>query len=613
MLARLIDFSLRHASLVVVAGGIVLLLAGLKVKEMPVDVLPELNAPTVVIMTEARGLAADEVEINVTISIKTSVNGLPGTRRVRSASAVSLSIVWVQFDRGTDIYRAANSSASGSWPCASRSRPVRTPRSPPSPASPARSCSWRSQPDASVSPLEMRSFAEFDLRNKVLAVPGVAQVVAIGGELQQFQINVRQDQLALYGQTISDVVAPARGAHSTSSAGYLQNWENQELPIRQVARASGIDSMRQTMVKLHNGTPVVIGLVADVQLGPAPKRGTAADRGMPAVVVSVQKSPRTNTLEITKQIDGVREQIEKAMPKGMVPKHDPFRAARFTDRSVSNAVKVLIEASVIVAIILILLLMNVRATIATLTALPLSLAVAVLLLWAFGLSIYVMTLGGLAVAIGELVDDAIIDVENILRRLKENAVAPEAQRNGFVEVIYNTSNEVRSSVVFATIIICMVFVPLLFLQGLEGRFFQPLGVAYILLIMASLIVAPTVTPAICKLLFAGSFGRKVSAGTPAVGHSVYAGHDGWLLHRPLLPAGHLHRQHGRLCNPLRHCRLQRHPARQPLQAPARDRWKVHRRLDHPRLNGTADADPDDRSHGPTRPCAPRARYQQAGQ
>lgn len=529
MLAKLIAFSLRQSSLIVVLAGLLIVFAGVKVKDMPVDVFPELNAPTVVVMTEAGGLAADEVESNVTFPIETAVNGLPGTRRVRSASATSLSIVWVEFDWGMDIYRARQLVSE-------RLSAVREALPPNAHAeiTPVTSITGEimimalSSPDGSVSPLAMRSFAEFDLRNKLLAVPGVAQVVAIGGELPQYQINVKQDQLALYGLTISDVVEAAKGAHSTASAGYVPNWENQELPIRQTARVTSVEDIKNTLVRIHNGAAVTIGQVADVQLGPSPKRGTAADRALPAVVVSVQKSPGTNTLNLTTQIDGVLDQMEKAMPKGMILNRDPFRAARFIERSIHNVVKVLIEASVIVAVILILFLLNVRATIVTLTALPLSLAVALLLLWAFGLSINVMTLGGLAVAIGELVDDAIIDVENVLRRLKENAVLPQEQRKTLVEVIYTASNEIRSSVVFATIIICMVFVPLLFLQGLEGRFFQPLGISYIISIMASLIVALTVTPALCKWLFSGSFGKKDKDGHSAEGHGE---HDGWLVRK----------------------------------------------------------------------------------
>jgi HME family heavy-metal exporter len=529
MLARLIDFSLRHSSLVLVVAGLVLLFAGLKVRDMPVDVFPELNAPTVVIMTEAGGLAADEVESNVTFLIETAVNGLPAARRVRSASATSLSIVWVEFDWGTDIYRARQLVSE-------RLSSVREALPPDAHAeiTPVTSITGEimllalSSPDGTVSPMEMRSFAEFDLRNKILAVPGVAQVVAIGGELPQYQINVKQDLLALYGLTIGEVVDAARNAHSTASAGYVANWEHQELPIRQIARVTNTDSIKHTLVKYHDGAAITIDQVADVQLGAAPMRGTAADAGIPGVVISVQKSPGTNTLALTEQIDAVLDQMELTMPAGLVLNRDPFRASRFIDRSVHNVVKVLVEASIIVAVILILFLMNARATIVTLTALPLSLAVAVLFLWAWGLSINVMTLGGLAVAIGELVDDAIIDVENVLRRLKNNATLPPGERQNFVSIIYTASNEIRSSVVFATIIICMVFVPLLFLKGLEGRFFQPLGIAYILSIMASLIVALTVTPAMCKLLFRGSFGKN----TPSEASShTHAEHNGWLVRR----------------------------------------------------------------------------------
>ncbi len=478
---------------------------------MPVDVFPELNAPTVVVMTEAGGLAADEVELNVTFPIETAVNGLPGARRVRSASATSLSIVWVEFDWGADIYRARQLVSE-------RLSAVREnlPADVHAEITPMTSITGEimlmalSSPDGTVSPLELRSFAEFDLRNKLLAVPGVAQVVAIGGELPQYQVRVRQDQLALLGVTMSEVVEAARSAHSTASAGYLPNVENLELPIRQMARVNSAEDIRGTIVTYRNGAPVTIGQVAEVTLGPAPRRGTAADKGLPAVVLSVQKSPGTNTLLLTRQIDEVLDQAEKTMPEGMLLNRDPFRAARFIQRSVNNVVKVLVEASVIVAVILILFLLNVRATIITLTALPLSLAVALLLLWAWGLSINVMTLGGLAVAIGELVDDAIIDVENVLRRLRENSVLPAESRQEFVAVIFNASNEIRSSVVFATVIICMVFVPLLFLEGLEGRFFQPLGIAYITSIFASLVVALTVTPALCRLMLKRTEGHAAT-------------------------------------------------------------------------------------------------------
>ncbi len=512
MLSRLISFSLKNSSLVIAMAGFLVLFAGLKLREMPVDVFPELNAPTVVIMTEAGGLSADEVETTVTFPIETAVNGLPDTRRVRSSSSTSLSIIWVEFDWGTDLYRARQLVAE-------RLSAVRESLPPDVHAeiSPVTSITGEvmllalSSPDGSASPLDLRSFAEFTLQNRLLAVGGVAKVVAIGGELPQYQVEVRQDRLAAHGLSIDEVVEAARGAHSTATAGYLAEVEYQELPIRQMARVRSADDIARTVVRMDGGTPITIGDVADVRLGPSPKRGTAADRGIPAVVVSVQKTPGTNTLELTKRIDAVLDATVKSLPEGMVLNRDPFRAERFIKRAVNNVVKVLLEASVIVAVIVILFLLDWRATLVTLTALPLSLAVALLVLWAWGLSINVMTLGGLAVAIGELVDDAIIDVENVLRRLRENAALPPAERRPAVDVIFTASNEIRSSVVFATVIICMVFVPLLFLEGLEGRFFQPLGIAYIVSILASLLVALSVTPALCRFVFARTFDAGAAA------------------------------------------------------------------------------------------------------
>ncbi|RLS64146.1 MAG: efflux RND transporter permease subunit [Planctomycetota bacterium] len=514
MLSQLIAFSIKHSKFVLIAAGFLILLAGLKLKDMPVDVFPDLNAPTVVVMTESGGLAADEVETSVTFPIETAVNGLPGTRRVRSASATGLSIVWVEFDWGTDIYRARQLVAE-------RLSAVRESLPPNAHAeiTPVTSITGEimllalSSPDASQPPLALRSFAEFDLRNAILAVPGVAQVVAIGGELPQYQVDVRQDLLALHGLTIADVVEAARGAHSIASAGYIANAQSQEIPIRQMARVAGVQDIEQTLVKYEQGSAITIGEVAEVRLGAAPKRGAASDDGLNAVVVSVQKSPGTNTLALTQSIDSVLDQLERSMPTGIKLNRDPFRASRFIDRSINNVVRVLIEATIIVAIILILFLLDIRATIISLTALPLALAMAILVLWIFGLSVNVMTLGGLAVAIGELVDDAIIDVENVLRRLRENAARALHLRTPAEEVIYTASNEIRSSVVIATVIICIVFVPLLFLEGLEGRFFQPLGIAYIVSILASLAVALTVTPALCKMLFAKRFEAVPSGDT----------------------------------------------------------------------------------------------------
>jgi len=514
MLSKLIGFSLRHSTLVVLVAAALLVYTIARLPRMSVDVFPELNAPTVVLLTEAGGLSADEVEQYVTFPLESAVNGLQGVRRVRSASAISLSLVWVEFDWGTDIYRARQLVGERLGGVRDSLPPGIEPT-----MTPITSITGEimllavSSPDKSVSDLDLRAYAEFDLRNRMLAIPGISQVAAIGGELPEYQINVSQDRLALYGLTLEDVVAAARKSHSTASAGYLSEVDRSELPIRQAARVTGVRDIEATVVTMKGGSPITIGEVAEVVLGGAPKRGTAANQGVPAVVLTIQKAPGTNTLSLTKDIDAALDQLATSVPAGVVINRQVFRQSHFIQRSVDNVVKVLVEASVIVAVILILFLLNVRTTIITLTALPLSLAAALLTLDVLGLTLNVMTLGGLAVAIGELVDDAIIDVENVHRRLEENALLPASERRNFVDVIFSASNEIRSSVVYATVLICIVFTPLMFLEGLEGRFFKPLAITYIVSIMASLVVALTVTPALCKLLLRPKAGRpgKVAA------------------------------------------------------------------------------------------------------
>ncbi|MCP4834903.1 MAG: efflux RND transporter permease subunit [Phycisphaera sp.] len=513
MFDRLIAISIRHASIVVVLAGVLVTIAGIRLDRMPVDVFPELNAPTVVIMTETGGLAADEVESSVTRPIETAVNGIPGIRRVRSASATSLSIVWVEFDWSTELLRARQ--LVGERLDTIRER---LPADAHAEIAPTTSISGEvmlvavSSPEGVVSPLELRAWAEFDLRQSLLAIPGVAQVVAIGGELPEFRIAVDPDRLAGLDLSIDDVVEAARNAHSTVSAGYLTDVGRREIPIRQMAGVTGTEDIAGTLVATIDGHPITIGQAADVTIAAAPARGSAGASGLPAVVVSIKKSPGSNTLDLTRRIDTVLDDLEATMPEGMVVDREAFRAARFVQRSVDNVVKVLVEAVVIVAIIILLFLVNARSTLITLTALPVSIAIAILVLDAWGLAINVMTLGGLAVAIGELVDDAIIDVENVLRRLREAVRKPAGTRVGAGDTILSASTEIRGSMVFATVIICLVFAPLLFLEGLEGRFFRPLGVAYVVSILASLLVALTLTPALCRLLLARRFDRDALSG-----------------------------------------------------------------------------------------------------
>jgi CzcA family heavy metal efflux pump len=508
MFRKLIAFALKQPWVVLIVAVGLLAFAAYQVPRMPVDVFPELNAPTVVVLTEAPGFAADEVEQNVTFPIESSVNGLPGIRRVRSASAIGLSLVWVEFDWGEDIYRARTLVAEKL-----NAARANLPPNVDAAITPITSITGEvmllslSSPDGTQSPMAIRAFAEFELRNQLLSVPGVAQVVAIGGDLPEYQVNVRQDQLQLYDLTMQDVVDAARTAHSTAGAGYLPNIDGLELPVRQTGRVRSEADIAGTIVRYKDGHPVTIGQVAEVIRGATPKRGTASEGGKSAVVLSLQKSPGTNTLRLTSAIDAKLDQVEKSLPAGVVLNRHVMRQSEFITRSVDNLVAVLRDAAIFVVIILILFLLDVRTTLITLTALPLSLAVAFLVLWAAGLSVNVMTLGGLAVAIGELVDDAIIDVENVFRRLRENAAVSGESRQPVLRVIWKASNEIRSSVVFATVIICMVFVPLLFLEGMEGRFFRPLGIAYIVSTFASLIVALTVTPALCRLLL-GKVGTR---------------------------------------------------------------------------------------------------------
>ena len=508
MLQSLIAFSLRRPGLVLLLAALVLGAAVYQVPRTPIDVFPELNAPTVVVLTESPGLAADEVEQNVTFPIESAVNGLPGLRAVRSSSAIGLSLVWVEFDWGADIFRARTLVAER----LAQAREA-LPENAHSEMTPVTSITGEilllslSSPDGSRSPMEVRSYAEFDLRNHLLSVPGVAQVAVIGGELAEYQVLVRQELLRLHDLTLADVVAATEGAHSTAGAGYLPDVGGLELPVRQTARVRSVADVAATVVRWRDGRAITIGDVAEVRLGPAPSRGSAADGGRPAVVLGVQKAPGTNTLRLTDAVDRKLDQVEAALPSGLSLNRHVMRQADFIDLSVQNLVAVLRDAAIFVAIVLVLFLLDVRTTLITLAALPLSLAAALLVLWAVGLSINVMTLGGLAVAIGGLVDDAIIDVENVFRRLRENAALPAGERRGTVAVVLAASNQIREPMVFATVLIVLVFVPLLFLQGLEGRFFRPLGIAYIVSTLASLLIALTVTPVLCSLLL-----RKVGLG-----------------------------------------------------------------------------------------------------
>ncbi|MBL4771756.1 MAG: efflux RND transporter permease subunit, partial [Planctomycetes bacterium] len=517
MLKNLIRFSIHNAGLVLVMASIMVAFALYRLPHAPVDVFPELNAPTVVIMGEAPGLATDEVEQYVTYPMESAVNGIPGVRRVRSTSSMGLAITYVEFEWGMDIYRARQ-LVSERLDSVREELPAGTHAE----MTPITSITGEimlltfSSPSGALTEMELRAYAEFDLRKKLVAIPGVAQASVIGGELPEYQVLVNQEQLRAFGLTFQDVEEAARASHSTLSAGYLANVDNMEIPIRQSGRVRSIADIEGTLVKYANGAPVTIGHVAEVKMGSTPQRGTGSDGGHPAVIITVQKAPGTNTLEITRQVDELLDAIDPTLPEGSQINRAVFRQSDFIERSVSNVVKALFDAALIVTIILALFLLNARTTLVTLTALPLSLAAGLLALDWMGESINVMTLGGLAIAVGSLVDDAIIDVENVFRRLKQNAGLPPAEQRGRLDVIFDASNEIRPAMVFATAIIVLVFMPLMFLDGIEGRFFRPLGIAFVMSLLASLFVALTVTPALCGLLL------HVKSGDGAE-------KDGWLV------------------------------------------------------------------------------------
>lgn len=502
MLNAIIRGSLVSRWLVLTSAVALLGIAVWVLPRMPLDVFPELNVPTITILTEAPGYAAEEVENAVTFPIETTLNGLPGLRRLRSSSTIGLSIVWAEFDFGADIYRNRQLIAER----LAQVQGVLPENIHPPEMTPVTSVSGEimlvglTTAAGEVSPLELRRLAEFDLRPRLLSVAGVAQVIALGGELPEYQIEVQPEALRRFDLTLADVEAATMAAHAPIGGGYLPDVGGRELPIRPLTRAQNLDEIAGTMVGQWRGAPILLAQVAELRLGGAPRRGTGSADGQPAVILTVQKNPGTNTLALTRQIDQVLDAFARTLPKGVELRRNIFRQADFITVSIQNVLHALRDGVIFVIVILWLFLLNVRTTLITLTALPLSLGGALLVLHAWGASINVMTLGGIAVAIGSLVDDAIVDVENVFRRLRQNAALPPAERRARLPIVYEASVEVRSAIVLATAMIVLVFIPLFFLSGVEGRFFRPLGTAYIVSLAASLLVAMTITPVLCYWL-----------------------------------------------------------------------------------------------------------------
>ena len=500
MLGRVIRWSIDNHVFVLVGAAVLLVAGTIAAVRMPVDVFPDLTAPTVTVLTEAHGMAPEEVETLVTFPVETAVNGATGVRRVRSATSQGFSIVWVEFDWGTDIFRARQIVNEKLQLVASGlPEGVETPVLAPISSIMGEIMLIAVTGDASTSPMDMRSVADWTVRRRLLAVPGVAQVVPLGGEVKQYQILVDPPRLAAFGVTLQDVLLAAGGSNVNASGGVFVE-RGQEYLIRGTGRVQHVDDIAATVVAVREGTPVTIGDVADVRVGAATRLGEASANASRAVILTVQKQPDTNTLELTETILEELADIESGLPAGMEINRGIFRQASFIETAVENVMEALRDGAILVVVILFIFLWSFRTTLISVIAIPLSLITAVLVLRMLDITINTMTLGGMAIAIGALVDDAVIVVENVFRRLRENRHQPAENRRPVRDVAFGASKEILASIVIATLIISVVFVPLLFLSGVEGRMLRPLGLAYIVSILASLVVALTVTPALSAYL-----------------------------------------------------------------------------------------------------------------
>jgi CzcA family heavy metal efflux pump len=499
MIDGIIRWSLHNRLIIVLAGAAVLLWGGYETLRMPVDVFPDLTAPTVTVMTEAHGMAPEEVETLVTFPIEAALNGASGVRRVRSSTAVGFSVVWVEFDWGVDIHRARQVVAeklqlvSSSLP-PEVDAPVLAPIS-----SIMGEIMFLALTSERHDPMELRTVADTTIRRRVLAVSGVSQVIATGGQVRQLQVVLRPERLAAYGVTVDQVVEALSETNVNASAGFTVEG-GQEFVIQGVGRVQDLDDVAETAVVAQDGNPVLVRHLGDVQVGYAIARGTGSFNGSPAVVIGIQKQPGANTLELTERLDDVLDDIQATLPEGMQIHRHIFRQADFIEIAIGNVTAALRDGAILVVIIVVLFLMSLRASAITVLAIPLSLVAAVLVMKAMGETINTMTLGGMAIAVGALVDDAIIDVENVVRRLRLNGALPPAERRPTHIVVFDATKEIQQSIVFATFVIMLVFLPLFFLSGVEGRLLRPLGFAYIISLFASLVVALTVTPVLCLFL-----------------------------------------------------------------------------------------------------------------
>mgnify|MGYP006140777323 CR=1 FL=1 len=499
MLNKIIKFSLHNRFFVVIASVLLLIFGSVVASKMEVDVFPDLTAPTVAVLTEAHGMAPEEVEKLVTFPIETAVNGSTNVRRVRSSSSSGLSIVWIEFEWNTDIFKArqiVNEKliAVGEKLPQGVGNPTMAPQS-----SIMGEIMYVGLTADSTNQMDLRTIADWTIRPRLLATGGVAQVTVIGGDYKQYQILASPQKMAFYDVSLSELLKASEDANGNSSGGIINEYGNEYI-VKGIGRTNVVSELGKSVIKISNGNPIKIEDVAEIKIGAAPKIGDASNNGKPAIVLAIAKQPGINTLKLTETIDIAVKDIQKNLPKDVHVNTKIFRQADFINASISNIQKTLLEGTAFVIIILFLFLMNWRATFISLLAIPISLIVAILTLKWLGFTINTMSLGGMAIAIGDLVDDAIIDVENVFKRLKENALKPKAEQKDKLTVIFDGSFEIRSSVINATFIIIVAFLPLFFLSGMEGKLLAPLGIAFIVALFASLIVSITLTPVLASYL-----------------------------------------------------------------------------------------------------------------
>ncbi|QIK53016.1 efflux RND transporter permease subunit [Dysgonomonas sp. HDW5B] len=508
MLNKIIHFSLHNRAVVLVAALLLLLGGFYTAKNMEIDVFPDLNAPTVVVMTEANGMASEEVERLVTFPIEAAVNGATDVRRVRSSSTTGFSVIWVEFEWGTDIYRARQVvteklAALGNDLPANVGKPTLGPQS--SIMGEVMTIGLSSD---STSLLDLRTIADWVIRPRLLSTGGVAQVTVIGGDIKEFQILLDPGRMKHYGVGLDEVLAAVENMNQNASGGVLYEYGNEYI-VRGILQTNDVDQLGKALVKKQGNGVVLIGDVAEIKIGgKQPKLGLASEKIKPAVLITVTKQPNTNTIELTEKLDASIADLQKNVPSDVKISSDIFRQERFIESSIGNVEKSLYEGSVFVVIVLFLFLMNARTTFISLMAIPLSLLVSILTLKLMGLTINTMSLGGMAIAIGSLVDDAIIDVENVFKHLRLNRMKPEGEQQPILDVVFEASKEVRMPILNSTLIIVACFVPLFFLSGMEGRMLVPLGISFIVALFASTVVALTITPVLCSYLLGKTKGDK---------------------------------------------------------------------------------------------------------